>query len=70
MTDWFPMKALRVVSLLVGLTYLCWRAVFTWEDTNLALFVALLIAEAYGIMRSAIELCIRFCRRTAGEGAS
>lgn len=52
------MKALRVVSLLVGLTYLCWRAVFTWEDTNLALFVALLIAEAYGIMRSAIELSL------------
>jgi hypothetical protein len=52
------MKALRIVSLLVGLIYLSWRAVFTWEGTNLTLFVLLMLAEAYGIARSGVELSL------------
>jgi hypothetical protein len=57
-TDGYGMKALRVLAPAGGVVYLAWRAAFTWEGTNLGLFVLLLLVEAYGIARTSLELSL------------
>ncbi len=49
------MRSLRLLALLTGVTYLAWRAVFTWSGAHPVLFFLLLIAEAFGFVRLHME---------------
>lgn len=51
-------QVLRALATLAGLAYLGWRLVYTWDGANLVLFVALLLAEAYGLVRAHVELSL------------
>ncbi len=52
------MAVLRVATLVTGLTYLVWRAAFTWEGANPVLFFLLLLAEAFGMLRLWMEISL------------
>ena len=49
------MRLLRSGALIAGFAYLLWRLIFTGTDAHPVLFVVLLVAEAYGLVRFAVD---------------
>ncbi|MFQ5558386.1 MAG: glycosyltransferase, partial [Acidimicrobiales bacterium] len=62
------MRALRATALAVAIGYLVWRAGFTGSGANPVLFVTLLVAEALGVARLAVELWMLGPEAPGAEG--